>query len=296
VYRHRAGPKELRRLPEGAPAAPYTRFAVTPVAPTIGGLIEGVDLREPLDDELFTELDRALHEWKVLLFREQHLTVDQQAAFALHWGDLVDDQIVPTPRDNPVDNLVVFTRDAETVGLENEWHTDGTFRTEPTLATVLRAVEVPATGGDTIWADMAAAYDNLPPDVRASVETLDAVHDWTMGAYAEKYGERLDDFRSLLPPVVRPVVSVHPVTGRKTLFVNRLFTRELCGVDPDEGEALLDLLCRQAEIPEYQCRFHWEPGSIAFWDNLAVQHYGVNDYWPQRRVMARATVMPRARA
>jgi taurine dioxygenase len=136
---------------------------------------------------------------------------------------------------------------------------------------------------------MAAAYDNLPAELRARVDGLRAVHDWSLGAYADKYGGRVEELRALLPPVEHPGVIDHPITKRRTLFVNRLFTREIRGLAPAESDALLDLLCRQAETPEYQYRFHWEPGSIAFWDNFAVQHYGANDYYPQRRVMARAT-------
>ena len=289
MYRRVAGPKVLNRLAPGARPSAFTRFEVAPLGATIGGLVQGVDLRDPCDDELYQQLKAALLEWKVLLFREQHLSAEQHAAFASRWGSLTDDQLMPTPKENPVDNLVVFTRDATTVGLENEWHTDGTFRPMPTMGTVLRAIEVPPVGGDTLFADMAAAYDNLPADVKQRVAGLTALHDWSIGAYAMKYGEKLDEYRATLPPVEHPVVIEHPITGRPTLFVNRLFTRELRGLPAGESDQLLDLLCRQADVPEYQCRFHWEPGSVAFWDNVAVQHYGANDYFPSRRVMARAT-------
>ena len=289
VYRHRAGPRVLNRLAPGIASAPYTRFEVTPVGATLGGLVSGVDLREVLDDETFAELDRAWREYKVLLFREQHLTARQHAELLSRWGTLTDDQLTPTPDKNPLDCLVEFTRDGTTPGLENGWHVDGTFRLQPTSGTMLRAIEVPSVGGDTLFADMAAAYDNLTPDVQQLVDTLTATHDWSMGAYANKYADQLEHFQTLLPPVEHPVVLRHPTTGRKTLFVNRFFTRAINGLSPDESDELLDHLCRQADIPEYQLRLHWEPGTIAFWDNLAVQHYGVNDYFPQRRTMARGT-------
>jgi taurine dioxygenase len=294
MYRHPAGPKRLERCAPGAATPVYARIEVEPVGATLGALIRGVDLREDCDAALLRELELALREWKVLFFRDQHLDAAQHARFASRWGELTDDQLVSTPQRNPLEALVEFTRDAQVVGLENEWHSDGTFRKQPTAGTILRAIEVPGTGGDTLFADMAAAYDNLPGPLRARLEGLRAVHDWSLGAYAVKYAGRLDELRAQLPPVEHPVVIEHPRTKRRTLFVNRLFTREIVGLAPSESDELLDLLCRQAEIPEYQCRFRWQPGSIAFWDNLAVQHYGASDYHPRRRVMARATFYPRS--
>jgi len=291
LYRHPAGPKMLRRVGVDRVPGTYRRIRLDPVGATLGAQVIGIDLREPLDDELQSELDAALLEHKVLLFHDQHLTVEQQAAVATRWGPLVDDHLIPSRAANPVDNVVVFTRDGDRVGLENEWHTDGTFRATPSVATLLRAIEVPPVGGDTLFADMAAAYDNLPGDVKRRVGEMRAVHDWSLGAYASKYADRLDELRAKVPPVEHPVVLAHPRTGRPTLFVNRLFTARIVGLAPAESDALLDLLCRQAEIPEYHCRFRWRPGSIAFWDNVAVQHYGVNDYFPARRVMARASIV-----
>jgi taurine dioxygenase len=294
VRRPTVGPKLLRRSASGTVHAPPTRFEVTPAAATIGAHISGVDLRQPCDGGLLGELRSALLEWKVLFFHDQHLTAEQHAGFAACWGRLTDDQLVPSAQQNPVDNLVVFTRDADTVGLENAWHSDGTFRPMPTAGTVLRAIEVPEVGGDTLFADMAAAFDNLPDDVRAGLVGSTALHDWSLGAYAAKYAARLDELRAALPPVEHPVVIRHPDTGRPTLFVNPLFTSRITGLDPDEADALLDLLCRQVEIPELQSRLRWEPGTVALWDNIAVQHYGASDYFPARRVMARATFFSRS--
>jgi taurine dioxygenase len=293
LQRPGVGPRILDRLAPGTTPRTFRRFAVVPQAATLGGLVEGLDLREPCDDELRDEILAALAEWKVLLFRDQHLTVEQHAAFADRFGRLTDDTLVASTSDDPVDNVVVFVRDAQTVALENEWHADGTFRPMPTIGTILRAIEVPAVGGDTLFADMAAAFDNLPTEVQQRIVTLDAVNDWSIGAYAAKYGDRLEELRRELPPVVHPVVIRHPVTGRATLYVNRLFTQRIVGLDPDESDALLDLLFRQVSLPELQVRWRWEPGSIAMWDNLACQHYGANDYFPQRRVMARTTFFSR---
>jgi len=285
MQRPAAGPRILQRTAPGC----YDRFALEPVGATFGAYVTGLDLRAPLDDAVLRDLEQAWREYKLLLFRAQPLASEQHAALAARFGTLTDDQLIPSPNRNPVDCLVVFSRDATTPGLENGWHADGTFRRQPTEGTMLRAIDVPTVGGDTLFADMAAAYDNLPAEVREKIEHAVAEHDWSLGAYARKYGDQLARFRELLPPVVHPVVLRHPRTGRRTLFVNRFFTKRILGMPESESDALLDFLCRQADVPEYQVRFHWEPGSIAFWDNLAVQHYGVNDYYPARRTMARAT-------
>lgn len=288
-----AGPREMHRLAPGSAPGRYDRITLTPVGVTLGAVVSGVDLRDTCDDEVFAELRAALAEWKVLFFRDQHLTKQQHADFATKWGDVVDDQMVVKMAPNPVDNLVEFARDAKTPGLENGWHSDGTFRPMPTMGTILRAIEVPPLGGDTMFVDMAAVYDNLPPAIKERIAGRTAIHDWSLGAYATKYGERLAELRATTPPVEHPVVIRHPETGRATLFVNRLFTKEIVGLDPDDSDELLDLLCRYLDLPEFHCRFHWEPGSIAFWDNVACQHYGLNDYFPQRRVMVRATFFSR---
>jgi taurine dioxygenase len=199
-----------------------------------------------------------------------------------------DGRIVPLPR--VVDNVLPFTRDGVVVGLENLWHCDGSYREAPVLGTMLRAVDVPPIGGDTMFADMAAAYDNLDPRVQERIDGLWALHDWSLGGYADKYAANLDEYRAVVPPVRQPVVLRHPRTGRKTLFVNRGFVRHIIGIPAEESDELLELLCRQADVPEYQVRIRWEPDLLVLWDNYAVQHYAVNDYWPQTRTMVRATI------
>jgi len=289
--RHAAtGPRRLRRTADGSTFAP-TRFELEPLGITLGAEVQGLDLGQPVDDATFAELQRCWLEWKVLVFRDQHLSIEQHGAFAARWGRLIDDQLDTRSAENPADNVVVFTRDATTVGLENCWHTDGTFRPMPTAGTTLRAIEVPDVGGDTLFADSAAAYDNLADDDRALVDRLDARHDWSIGEYAGKYGDQLDHFRSLHPPAVHPMAIAHPVTGRPTLFVNALFTDAVVGVDAGEGERLLDRALATFRWPELQFRLRWRPGTLALWDNIAVQHYGASDYYPARRTMARATFM-----
>lgn len=292
MRRHPVGPRVMHRLPEGWEPAQFQRFKVSPVAPTIGAELSGLSL-EDVDDELFAELDRALLEWKVLIVRDQPIDVAAQGALALRWGPLTDDQLIPNPGTAAQTDAITFERNDAVVGLENMWHTDGTFRTHPPVCTILRAIEIPPVGGDTLFADMAAAWDNLDPDLQDRLTSLSARHDWSIGAYADKYGDDLDKLRAEIPPAIHPVARPHPRTGRPTLFVNAGFTTELVdleGSPVDDSNDLLNLLCRQAEIPEYHCRVRWTPNTVVIWDNQAVQHYGVNDYHPTRRVMSRASV------
>jgi taurine dioxygenase len=290
VLRNRRGPLCLRRLGEDREARDYKRFTLQPLAATLGAELTGVDLHTPLSSELHEELDAALLEWKVLVFRNQALSPDQLSAVARHWGEIWDDQLIPTPEQQHAPDVVRFHRDAEVKGFENTWHCDGTFRDRPTLGTLLRAVELPALGGDTLFADMAAAFDNLDAVLQQEIMGLRAEHDW-----ADTYGWKLDPetfarVREALPVVEHPVVRRHPVTGRSTLFVNRAFTQRILGLSDLESERLVLFLTEQASIPEYQCRIRWEPDSIVFWDNRAVQHYGVSDYHPARRVLERVTI------
>ena len=292
MRRHPVGPRVLRRLPEGWEPARFQRFEISPVAPTIGAELTGLSLGD-VDDELFAELDRALLEWKVLIVRDQPIDLAAQGALALRWGPLTDDQLIPNPGAAAQTDAITFERNDTVVGLENMWHTDGTFRTHPPVCTILRAIEIPPVGGDTLFADMAAAWDNLDPDLQDRLTSMSARHDWSIGAYANKYGDDLDKLRAEVPPTIHPVARPHPRTGRLTLFVNAGFTTELVdqnGSPVADSDHLLNLLCRQAEIPEYHCRVRWTPDTVVIWDNQAVQHYGVNDYYPTRRVMARASV------
>jgi taurine dioxygenase len=285
----RGGPRQLRRLAEGQEARRYAQFDVKPLAPTIGAEVSGLDLRV-LNDALCAELDVALLEWKVLVFRDQPLTPEQLGSVARHWGELWDDQLIPTPEQQHAPDVVRFHRDADVKGFENVWHTDGSFRDRPTLGTLLRAIEVPELGGDTLFADMAAAFDNLDEALRDEIDGLRALHDWD-AAYGWKLdAETFARVRRALPVVEHPVVRRHPVTGRRTLFVNRAFTRSIVGRSEAESERLLLFLTEQESIPEYQCRVRWEPDTVVFWDNRAVQHYGASDYYPARRVMERVTI------
>jgi taurine dioxygenase len=287
----RIGPAPLRRLPDGVEGRPYERFEVEACAPVIGAEIRGVDLTAPIDDELHAELHRALLEWKVLFFRDQRLERDQQRAFAESWGELERHPFFTYVHpDQDEADVVRLAKDAERGGAENEWHADLTWHERPSFGAVLRAVEVPALGGDTLWADAGAAYDGLPAAVRARIDDLVAVHDWRSTFGLAMPPADLAALHEQFPPVHHPIVRVHPETGRRTLFVNAFFTDHVVGLSRDESDDLLRLLYRQFTRPEYQCRFRWTPGSVAFWDNRACAHYASSDYAPQRRVMDRISI------
>lgn len=259
-----------------------------PLGRVIGAEIRGLDLSRPLEPALREELNRALLEWKVIFFRGQHLTPEQQRGFARHWGELETNPLLAA---GSSEDVVRFDKGSgATPTFENIWHTDVTFRARPALGAVLQLREVPPVGGDTMWADMAAAYDNLPAEVKDRIDGATAVHDFIPGFARFYEPERLAPFQEVFPPVEHPVVRTHPETGRRMLFVNTSFTTRITGMEREESDRLLSFLCRQAHVPEYQVRFHWQPGDIAFWDNRATQHYAVNDYAPYPRVAERVAI------
>jgi taurine dioxygenase len=282
----------MRRVPDSWTERPYDHLKVEPCTEVIGAEVRGVDLSDPLTDDLRDEIRHALLEWKVLFFRDQHLTSPQQLAFAQAFGEL---EYHPFLRQGDTSEVVRFekggrTDDPFSVGSENGWHTDVTWRVEPAMGAVLRAIEVPEHGGDTLFADMACAYDNLPEELRARVDDMRALHSFV---HVFGYGMSDEQKTAMLeqyPPVEHPVVRTHPETGRKTLFVNSFFTERIVGVDDDESERLIDRLALQAMHPEWQVRLRWEPGTVAFWDNRATQHYAASDYYPSRRVMERVAI------
>jgi len=282
------GPVRLSRLGTNDDSPPYERFGLVPLSPTIGAEIEGLDLRQPLDAALQQELNRALLEWKVLFFRDQCLDSTQHRDFAAHWGPL---EVHPFLPEGDIPEVVRFTKGAEGKGYENVWHSDVSWREVPSLGSVLKAVEVPPVGGDTLWCDMYAAYEGLPDRVRARIDTLTAVHDFSRVFGRGMGPDELAAMQEKYPPVEHPVVRSHPETGRRLLYVNGGFTTHLVGLEPDESKALLRRLLAESSMPEYQCRFHWTPGAVAFWDNRSTQHYACSDYYPSVRVMERATII-----
>jgi taurine dioxygenase len=282
------GPRILRRRVDKDDHV-YSLFKVKPLNPIIGAEIEGLDLSKPLSPQLREELNEALLEWKVIFFRNQDITSEQQIAFARNFGDLEVHPFYNAPKDRAKE-VVQFNRNKIEKGYENIWHSDVSFREKPAKAAILRLIKVPPVGGDTLWSDMGAAYDNLPDNVKERIESLKALHDFTPSFSHLMSHEELLKRQEEFPAVAHPIVRTHPETGRKLLYVNPSFTTRIIGLEEKESEELLKFLFRQTHIPEYQVRFHWEPNTIAFWDNRATQHYAVSDYYPYERLAERVTI------
>ena len=263
-------------------------FEIEQAQPNIGAYISGIDLRKEQPQNVIDALRATLIEHKVIFFREQHLTQEQHISFGRRFGDL---EIHPvTPKEQEHQEILRIVHDKDSRGIENNWHSDVTWRPEPSLGSILRAVEVPEIGGDTMWANMEAAYDDLPDGIKEKVTGRTASHDF-MRAFAVRIPkEKHEEFRAKTPIQHHPVIRTHPESGRRSIYVNIGFTTHIDDMDQAESDLLIDILQRQASRGEYQVRLKWEPGTIAFWDNRSSQHYAISDYWPATRVMERVTV------
>jgi taurine dioxygenase len=263
-------------------------FEVRPLSPTIGAEIHGLDLGKPLDEATFAALRRTFVERKVLFFRDQAISAGEHVAFCRRFGEL---EIHPfTPKKDGFPEVMLIRHGPENRGTENTWHSDVTWRKEPSLGSALRAVKVPAVGGDTLFADMEAAYEGLSSQMKRMVDGLVAVHDFTRVFGRAIPRDKLKAMQNQYPPAEHPVVRTHPESGRKSLYVNAAFTLRIRGMSPEESARLLTYLYSRAAIPEVQCRFRWTANAIAMWDNRSCQHYAVSDYFPAERIMERVTI------
>ncbi|MEM7220832.1 MAG: TauD/TfdA family dioxygenase [Pseudomonadota bacterium] len=262
------------------------------LSPVIGTEVLGIDLRA-VGDATIDWLSALLVERKVLFFRDQPLTIEAHLAFARRFGELEVHPFSPNVPDYP--EVINLHNDRDNKPNINIWHSDVTWRAKPSLGSILRARVVPEVGGDTLFANMEAALEALDDDTRERIASMTAIHDnegfLAAAAANGASAEKLEALRATFPPQRHPVVRTHPVSGRKSLYVNRAFTRCIEGLDDDESARLLRKLYAQAAIPDVQCRFRWRPDSIAFWDNRAVQHYAAADYWPAVRIMERVTIV-----
>ena len=260
---------------------------ITRLQPTIGAEIAGVDLSRPISDGLRDAIRAAVLKHKVVFFRDQSLTDEQQAAFAARFGPLYTH---PSPRRH--DNISQLHRIAaedfklqdltpDPTSVESGYHTDTSWRLVPTWGAVLRAVTLPEVGGDTVWVDANLAYENLPDDLKARLEGLHVTHDFRRSLNNNGY-----DY----PIVAHPIVRTHRETGDKTLWVNFTQRPHIIGLDIADSKALLNQILHQYKKPEHQVRVSWKPGSVAFWDNRAAVHYAVRNYGDFPRVMQRVLI------
>ncbi len=268
---------------------------VVPLGSTLGAEIRGVDFAHEVGAATAAAIHRALIEHKVVFFRGAAMSPAQHVAFGRLFGDLTVHPFAPHLDEHP-EVLVLDNHKDNPVFTTDVWHSDETFRMAPPMGSILRCLRRPPRGGDTLWADMAAAYEGLSDKMQHFLSGLEAVHDFQNFRHKfddlpprEKHA-KLAEMEEELPNPVRPVVSTHPVTGQKILFVNEQFTIAVKGMREDESRALLAFLFEQPRIPEYQFRLRWDVNDMVFWDNRPTQHYAANDYYPERRTMHRVTI------
>ena len=279
----------LENLTEIQPDQP---FELLHLSPCIGTEVLGIDLRQEQSQQNIDWLSALLVERKVLFFREQDISREQHIGFSKRFGEL---EVHPfTDNNEQFPELIELHNDRERPPSINIWHSDVTWRHAPSLGSLLRARKVPAVGGDTLFANMEAGYDDLDDQTKQQIEHLTAVHDnqsFLNGMIKRGATEKeVEEKRKQFPPTTHPVVRTHPVSGKKSIYVNKAFTRRIEGMSDAESDALLQKLMHQAWKPDVQCRFRWRENSIAFWDNRGAQHYAAADYWPEQRHMERVTV------
>jgi len=261
---------------------------IRPVTATIGAEVHGIDLADVSDDEV-QELRKAWLDWKVLFFRDQHITRDQHRDFGRRFGELEIHPFAPAMDGYP--EFVVIESDHESQYAAANWHSDVTWRLEPSLGSILRGVEIPAAGGDTCFANAEVAYDRLPDDVKGRVDGLVAVHDFSKVFGRNREPEFVEQKRREHPPAHHPVIRAHPETGTKCIYTNRAFVTHIDGMSEAESDEIVGLLEQAIQDPSVQCRFRWEPDSFAMWDNRCTQHYATDDFWPERRRVERVTII-----
>jgi taurine dioxygenase len=265
----------------------YASIQVEKLTPNAGAEIRGADLSQPLDERTFKEIHAALIDNGVIFFRDQHLTPAQQKAFGRLFGELHIHPAAPKEVPEHPEILVIHAdENSKHVAGEN-WHSDVSCDLEPPMGSILYMHELPAVGGDTLFASMYAAYEALSEPMKRFLEPLTAMHEGEH-VYRGRYG--VDDRGKVFPKAEHPVIRTHPVSGRKALYVNGGFTTRIKQLPRPESDAVLQFLYRHVETPEFHCRFRWQVNSVAFWDNRCMQHHAMWDYYPQRRHGHRVTI------
>lgn len=270
------------------------------ITPAIGAEVTGVHLGEASrDPALFAQVKAALLKHKVLFFRNQDISRADHEAFASCFGELEGHPVLNSDPQYP--GLALIYRSESRHSYENVYHSDGLWRPKPPMGAVLRCIECPAIGGDTIWVNMVQAFEELPEDIKQKILNLRAKSSIEPSFGAVMAPEARAKLDRENPPAEHPVVRTHPETGEKVLYVGSFTTHFVNhntpenirhGIDKTPGASLLlNYLLSRASIPEYQVRWSWQPGDVAVWDNRSTQHYAVNDYWPAPRKMERAAIV-----
>jgi taurine dioxygenase len=270
-----------------------TCFESEPLSPFIGTEVSNLDLSKPIAQKALTELRQLWLERKVLFFRGQTLTPEQQVDFTRQFGEV---DKYPFLKGIEGNSLVapVLKLPQETINFGGVWHSDTTYLGVPAGGASLYALELPPIGGDTIFCNMATAYETLPQDVKDQIDRLKAVNSSAKAAVAKTRVNRIADGGDNSAPEeftsVHPVVRTHPESGERTLFVNEAHTVRFDGWTEKDSESLLTYLYNHARKPEFQCRFRWTLGAVVLWDNRATHHYPINDYHGYRRLLHRVSL------
>lgn len=273
----------------------YKKIGVKRLAGALGAEIEGVNLARELDNETFDDIHQAFLDHQVIFFRDQTLTPDQHKAFGRRFGKLNIHPYVKGMDDHP-EIMEIIKEPSEKVNFGGGWHSDMSFLETPSIGSILYALQVPEFGGDTLFASQVAAYEALSPGLKKSLEGLNAIHssarEYSSSGHSAKKRESMQiaEADGFVGEFAHPVVKTHPETGKKALYVNPAFTMKFEGWSTRESKPLLDYLFEHSRYEAFTCRFRWEKGSVAFWDNRAVWHFALNDYHGQRRHMRRVTV------
>jgi taurine dioxygenase len=284
---------QLATQPTRAEARQYSNIEVEPLTGTFGAQVNGIQIKDALnDDAVFADLHQAWLDYQVLFFRDQDLSPQQHLALGEKFGEIQKQGYAPSLEGHEGVWVQEYPDLFDGIVADIDWHADSSFRPCPTRGSLLYALDVPI-GGDTVWADQCAAYADLAGSWQAFLEDLSAVHDNMqrnlLGILEKMSAEEFAKIRAYLPPNEHPVVCTHPETGRKFLFVSELMTREIGGMKRAESNAVLDFLFAHQTRPEFQCRFRWEPNSLALWDNFSTLHRGIFDFGQNHRLMHRVS-------
>ncbi len=275
---------------------PATDLEIRPMSQHIGAEIHGVDLSADLDDSAVAAIRAALLQWKVVFFRDQDLTRDQQIAFGRRFGTVSPAHPTLPPRFADHPEIVLIQKDhhrddPDANEIEHRWHSDLSYMAAPPMGSILRAVSVPPYGADTEWTSLAAAYATLSPPIKDLIDDLTAVHHNVLHMVRGEPNQLALDFMSTRLRARHPLVTVHPETGDRQLYVNPDYTSHIVELSRRESDHLLALLCQHVSSREFTVRFRWYPGSVAFWDNRATAHIAPADVPPgHHRAMERITL------